>query len=63
MFKWIIDFLWSLFIVFFILLCLTSCEYEKAITSDREFVKIRLSSPSDNSKTKTITDTIKWQKE
>lgn len=48
---------------FFILLCLTSCEYEKATTPDREFVKFGLSSPSDDSKTQTITDTIKWQKE
>lgn len=60
MFKWAMTFL---FIAFFILLCLASCEYEKATTPDMEFVKIGLSSPSDNSKTKTITDTIKWQKE
>jgi hypothetical protein len=56
-------FLWSLFIAFFILLCLASCEHKKATTSDREFIKIGLSSPSDNSKTQTITNTIKWQKE
>lgn len=63
MFKCAMAFLWSLFIAFFILLCLTSCEYEKTTTSDRDFVKIGLSSPSDNSKTQTITNTIKWQKE
>ena len=63
MFKCAMAFLWSLFIAFFILLCLTSCEYEKATTPDRKFVKIGLSSPSDDSKTQTITDTIKWQKE
>ena len=63
MFKCTMAFLWSLFIAFFILLCLASCEYEEATTPDREFVKIGLSSPSDNSKTKTITNTIKWQKE
>lgn len=63
MFKCEMVFLWSLFIAFFILLCLTSCEYEKAITPDKEFVKIGLSFPSDDSKTQTITDTIKWHKE
>ena len=60
MFKWAMTFL---FIVFFILLCLASCEYEKATIQNREFVKIGLSSPSDDSKTQTITNTIKWQKE
>ena len=63
MFKCAMAFLWSLFIAFFILLCLTSCEYEKATTSDIDFVKIGLYSPSDNSKTQTIINTIKWQKE
>ena len=62
-FKCAMAFLCNLFIAFFILLCLTSCEYEKATTPDRKFVKIGLSSPSDNSKTQTITDTVKWQKE
>lgn len=60
MFKWAMTFL---FIAFFILLCLASCEYEKAITPDKEFVEVGFSFPSNNSKTKTITDTIKWQKE
>ena len=31
MFKCAMAFLWSLFIAFFILLCLTSCEYEEPI--------------------------------
>ena len=63
MFKCAMAFLWSLFIAFFILLCLTSCEYEKPITPDKEFVKIGLSSQSDDSKTQTIIDTIKWHEE
>ena len=63
MFKCAMVFLWSLFITFFILLCLTSCEYEKPITPDRKFVKIGLSSPSDDSKIQIITDIIKWHKE
>lgn len=42
MFKCAMAFLWSLFIAFFILLCLTSCEYEEAITPDNEVVQIKL---------------------
>ena len=39
MFKCAMAFLWSLFIAFFILLCLASCEYEEAITPDIGSVK------------------------
>ena len=39
MFKCAMAFLWSLFIAFFILLCLTSCEYEEPIKSDIGSVK------------------------
>lgn len=42
MFKCAMAFLWSLFIAFFILLCLTSCEYNKVITPDSEAVQIKL---------------------
>lgn len=41
MFKWTMAFLWSLFIAFFVLLCLTSCEYDQVITPDSEVVQIR----------------------
>lgn len=41
MFKCAMAFLWSLFIAFFILLCLTSCEYNQVITPDSEVVQIR----------------------
>ena len=41
-FKCAMAFLWSLFIAFFILLCLTSCEYNQVITPDSEVVQIRL---------------------
>ena len=51
MFKWAMTFL---FIAFFILLCLASCEYEKAITPDKEFVEVGIS---------ISIDTVKWQKE
>ena len=62
MFKCAMAFLWSLFIAFFILLCLTSCEYEKPIIPDKEFVKLEISI-SPNLETQTIIDIIKWQKE
>ena len=39
MFKCAMAFLWSLFIAFFILLCLTSCEYEEPVKPDRGSVK------------------------
>ena len=39
MFKCAMVFLWSLFIAFFILLCLTSCEYEEPVKSDIGSVK------------------------
>ena len=39
MFKCAMVFLWSLFIAFFILLCLTSCEYEEPIKPDIGSVK------------------------
>lgn len=39
MFKCAMAFLWSLFIAFFILLCLASCEYEEAVKSDIGSVK------------------------
>lgn len=42
MFKCAMTFLWSLFIAFFILLCLTSCEYNQVITPDSEVVQIKL---------------------
>ena len=42
MFKCAMAFLWSLFIAFFILLCLTSCEYNQVITPDSEVVHIKL---------------------
>lgn len=41
MFKWTMAFLWSLFIAFFILLCLTSCEYNQVITPDSKAVQIK----------------------
>lgn len=59
MFKWAMTFL---FIAFFILLCLASCEYEKAITPDKEFVKVGISL-STNRETRATIDTVKWQKE
>lgn len=59
MFKWAMTFL---FIAFFILLCLTSCEYEKAIIPDKEFVKVEISL-SPNRETRATIDTVKWQKE
>lgn len=62
MFKWTMAFLWSLFIAFFILLCLASCEYEKAITTDKEFDTLWISL-SPNYETRTTIDTVKWQKE
>lgn len=62
MFKCAMAFLWSLFIAFFILLCLTSCEYEKPITPDKEFVKLEISL-SPNCGTRATIDTVKWQKE
>ena len=43
MFKCAMAFLWSLFIAFFILLCLTSCEYDQVITPDKEFVEVGIS--------------------
>ena len=42
MFKCAMAFLCSLFIAFFILLCLTSCEYNQEITPDSEVVQIKL---------------------
>lgn len=42
MFKCAMAFLWSLFIAFFILLCLTSCECDQVITPDNEVVQIKL---------------------
>ena len=42
MFKCAMAFLWSLFIAFFILLCLTSCEYDQVITPDNEVIQIKL---------------------
>lgn len=41
MFKCAMAFLWSLFIAFFILLCLASCECDQVITPDSEVVQIR----------------------
>lgn len=62
MFKCAMAFLWSLFIAFFILLCLTSCEYEKPITPDKEFVKLEISI-SPNIETRATIDTVKWHEE
>ena len=62
MFKCAMAFLWSLFIAFFILLCLTSCEREKAITPDKEFVKFG-TSLSPNIETRATIDTVKWHEE
>ena len=62
MFKCAMAFLWSLFIAFFILLCLTSCEHEKLITPDKEFVELEISL-SPNHETRATIDTVKWQKE
>lgn len=59
MFKWAMTFL---FIAFFILLCLASCEYEEATTPDKEFVKVGISL-SPNRETRATIDTVKWQKE
>ena len=55
MFKWAMTFL---FIAFFILLCLASCEYEKAITPDKEFVEVGISL-SPNRETRATIDTVK----
>lgn len=54
-------FLWCLFMVIFIGLCLKSCKYEKATTPDSEFVKVGFF--SNDNETRTSTDTVKWQKE
>lgn len=62
MFKCTMAFLWSLFIAFFILLCLASCEYDPVITPDKEFVKVGISL-SPNYETRVTIDTVKWQKE
>jgi hypothetical protein len=62
MFKCAMAFLWSLFIAFFILLCLTSCEYEKPITPDKEFVELEISLPP-NYETRATIDTVKWHEE
>ena len=62
MFKCAMAFLCNLFITFFILLCLTSCEYEKPITPDKEFVKLEMSYSS-NHETRATIDTVKWHKE
>ena len=45
MFKCAMAFLWSLFIAFFILLCLTSCEHEKTIKLNRRSVKCYIFGP------------------
>ena len=60
MFKCAMAFLCSLFIAFFILLCLTSCEYEEPIKPDKEFVELEFPLPPE---TRATTDTVKWQKE
>lgn len=62
MFKCAMAFLWSLFIAFFILLCLTSCEYEKPITPDKEFVGLKIDL-SPNCTTRATIDTVKWHEE
>ena len=62
MFKCAMAFLWSLFIAFFILLCLTSCEYKEPIKQDKEFDTFWISL-SPNYETRTTIDTVKWQKE
>ena len=63
MFKCAMAFLWSLFIAFFILLCLTSCEYKEPITPDKEFVKLQISLTPNYCGTRAAIDTVKWQKE
>ena len=64
MFKCAMAFLCSLFIAFFILLCLISFEreHEKAITPDKEFVELEISLTL-NYETRATIDTVKWQKE
>ena len=62
MFKWTMVFFGVCSLHFFILLCLTSCEYEKAITTDKEFDTLWISL-SPNYETRTTIDTVKWQKE
>lgn len=61
-FKCAMAFIWGLFIVIFVGLCLTSCEYEKAITPDKEFVKVGISL-SPNRETRATIDTVKWHEE
>lgn len=55
-------FLWGTFIIIFICLCLASCEYEKATTPDKEFVKVGITL-SNTTGTQASTDSTKWQKE
>ena len=51
MFKCAMTFLWSLFIAFFILLCLASCEYEEPVKSDIGSVKDTVSMVLETQKT------------
>ena len=64
-FKCAMAFLCGSFIIIFICLCLASCEYEKAITPDKEFVKvgISLSNTTGTTGTQATTDTTKWHEE
>ena len=63
MFKCAMAFLWSLFIAFFILLCLASCEYKEPITPDKEFVKLQISLSPNYCGTRATIDTVKWHEE
>ena len=63
MFRCAMFFLWSMFIAFFILLCLTSCKYEKITNKDGEFVKFTILPSQEELNTLMDTDTLKWPKE
>lgn len=56
MFKWTMAFLWSLFIAFFILLCLASCEYEEPIKP----TQVETFSPSNAYDPSNDVDIIAW---
>lgn len=63
MFRCAMFFLWSMFIAFFILLCLTSCKYEKTVNKDGEFVKFTILPSQEELNELMDTDTLKWPKE
>ena len=56
MFKCAMAFLWSLFITFFILLCLASCEYEEPIKP----TQVGTFSPSNAHDPSNDVDIIAW---